>query len=362
MFFDSGVHVASIGFEVPPHEAEIAVHDSGAWVNVADDALAAGNSAGEAMSDGVSGFVFGDGGVGDTNEFVRFSGGESAISEASPWSRVYGRAVIGVDHMAGRAATGAEVAGVIICAEKIEGGIEQPGFLKSDEDGVGSVCGAESAIAEPRSGPTGFFEAFGDAGVGNKASPAFEDAKDVSGLGDFKARKRIEVRENSFSGGFFRRGSGDSLEALWCPVHAVAFTVHGPFFRDGAVVVEGSAPEHATVSHHAFFDFESFGAMATGGAAADVGNAKVSGIDEANELGVFMIENGVGADGVCGGTEDVGKAGMNMGFEFGDSVRVSAVAIDASEFNGITQMGVVGVGVAADAAGAFGERLLVGLA
>jgi hypothetical protein len=75
-----------------------------------------------------------------------------------------------------------------------------------------------------------------------------------------------------------------------------------------------------------------------------------------------MIENGVGADGVCGGTEDVGKAGMNMGFEFGDSVRVSAVAIDASEFNGITQMGVVGVGVAADAAGAFGERLLVGLA
>ena len=86
MFFDSGVHVASIGFEVPPHEAEIAVHDSGAWVNVADDALAAGNSAGEAMSDGVSGFVFWDGGIGDTDEFVRFCGGESAISEACPWT------------------------------------------------------------------------------------------------------------------------------------------------------------------------------------------------------------------------------------------------------------------------------------
>lgn len=86
MFFFAGVHEPRVGFEVPPHEAEVAVHDSGTGVNVADDALAAGDSACEAVSDGVSGFVFWDGGIGDTDEFVRFCGGESAISEACPWT------------------------------------------------------------------------------------------------------------------------------------------------------------------------------------------------------------------------------------------------------------------------------------
>lgn len=53
---------------------------------------------------------------------------------------------------------------------------------------------------------------------------------------------------------------------------------------------------------------------------------------------------------------------MNMSFKFSDCVGISAVAIDAAEFNGTAEVGIVCIGVTADAAGAFGECLIVGLA
>lgn len=43
MFFSAGVHEACVGLEIPPHESEVAVHDSGTGVDMADDALAAGD-------------------------------------------------------------------------------------------------------------------------------------------------------------------------------------------------------------------------------------------------------------------------------------------------------------------------------
>lgn len=264
--------------------------------------------------------------------------------------------------MAGSATAGAEITRVIIGTSEIERRIEQSGFLESDEDGVGSVCGAKSAITEPGSGAAGFFEAFGDGSIRNEASTSFEDTQDVSWLSNFEARKRIEVRKDSFASRFFGCGRGDGLDALWCAMHAVAFTVNGPFFRDSTVVVEGSSPEHAAVCHHAFFYFERFGAVTPGGTATYMSNAKVAGVNEANELGVFVIQDGVGADRVCRGAEDIGEARMNMRVVFSDCVRIATVAIDAAEFDRIAEVRIVGVGVAADAARAFGERLVLGLA
>lgn len=187
---------------------------------------------------------------------------------------------------------------MIICTEEIESGVEQPSFLESDKNGIGSVSGTESTIAESGSGSAGFFEAFGNGGIGDEATAAFEDSEDVTRLGDFEAWEWIEVGQDTFSGGFFGSGCGYSLEALRCAIHAVAFAIGGPFFGDGAVVVECSAPEHAAVGHHAFSDLEGFSAMATGGTAADMGDAEISWVHEADEVGVFVIEHGIGADRV----------------------------------------------------------------
>ena len=55
------------------------------------------------------------------------------------------RTVIGIEHVAGRAAAGAIVAGMIVGAEEIERRIEQSRFLQTDEHRVSAVLGAEAA-------------------------------------------------------------------------------------------------------------------------------------------------------------------------------------------------------------------------
>jgi hypothetical protein len=305
------------------------------------------------MCDGVPGFILWDGGIGRADEIIWVSGCEATISEASPRAGVYGGAIIGVDHVAGRAAAGAKISWVIICAEEVECGVKESGFLEADEYGIGAVSGAKSTVAETRSWAAGFFETFGNSGVGYEAAAAFEDAEDISRLCDFESGEWIEVREDTFSRCFLGGWSGHGLESLGRAVHAVAFTISGPFVGDSAVVVEGGAPEHAAVCHHTFFDVECFGAVAACGAAAEVCNAKVSGVYKADEFGIFVIEDGVGADGICGGAEDIIEAGVDMSVEFRECLGISTVAVCAAEFDGVAEMRVVRIFVAGDAAGAF---------
>src|ERR1051326_1066489 len=62
--------------------------------------------------------------------------------------RVFGRSVVRVDHVAGRAAAAAIIAGLIVRTRKGEERIEQPRLLESEEDGIGSNLGAEASIAQ----------------------------------------------------------------------------------------------------------------------------------------------------------------------------------------------------------------------
>jgi hypothetical protein len=242
---------------------------------------------------------------------------------------------------------------VIICAEEVECGVKESGFLEADENGIGAISGAESAIAEACSWASGFFEAFGDAGIGYEATAAFEDAEDISRLRDFESWEWIEVGEDTFSSGFVGGWSGHGLEPLGCAFHAIAFAVGGPLIGGRAIVVEGGTPEHTSVCHHAFFDVECFGAVAAGGSAAELCYAKVSGVYKANELGVFVVKGCVGAYGICGGAEDIAEAGVNVSIEFCESMGISAMAVCAAEFDGIAEVWVVCIFVAGDAPGAF---------
>src|SRR5271157_441359 len=91
-------------------------------------------------------------------------------------------AVVGVDDVAGGAAAGAIIAGMIVRAGKREDWIEEPCFLQAEENGIGAQLGAESAIAEFVVGLTGIFFARGIACLGFFAAAALEDAQDVSRL------------------------------------------------------------------------------------------------------------------------------------------------------------------------------------
>src|SRR5580700_8250991 len=58
------------------------------------------------------------------------------------------RAIIGVDHVAGAAAAGAVIAGLVVRAGKREQRIEQAGLLKSQEDRVCAKLRSESPFAQ----------------------------------------------------------------------------------------------------------------------------------------------------------------------------------------------------------------------
>ena len=90
---------------------------------------------------------------------------------------VRGIAIVGVDHVAGGAAGGAIVAGLIVGAEEVEQRIEQARALQALEDGVGAGQGAEAAIAEA-------------------VVAALEDAQRVAGLGGFELRQRPQLGQH----------------------------------------------------------------------------------------------------------------------------------------------------------------------
>ena len=66
-------------------------------------------------------------------------------------------------------------------------------------------------------------------------------------------------------------------------------------------------------------------------AATQVSHAQVARIHEANELGAFVVQDGVRTDGVRGRTPDIRVARMNVGFQFARGVAVAAVTVDATE-------------------------------
>ena len=74
--------------------------------------------------------------------------GHAAVAVLGIGPRMDRRAIVGIDHVAGGAAAGAIIAGLVVGAEEVQRRIEQARFLQADEDGIGAVLGAEAAIAK----------------------------------------------------------------------------------------------------------------------------------------------------------------------------------------------------------------------
>ena len=118
-------------------------------MNVANHALAGGDGASESVFDGMARFRFGNGGIARS--------AEAGVAELRVRAGVRGVAIVGVNHVAGRAAAGAIVAGMIVRAGKRHHRIEEAGLLQAEEDGIGAKLGAEATVAELVVGLAGIF-------------------------------------------------------------------------------------------------------------------------------------------------------------------------------------------------------------
>ena len=134
-----------------------------------------------------------------------------------------GRAIVGVDDVAGGAAAGAIIAGLVVGARQVEEGIEETRFLQAEENGIGAQLGAETAIAELVVRAAGFFLAIRIADLALLFAAALENAQDVAGLRNFPALERREFREDSLRARFLGRRRWDGEQGLWCAVGRIAF-------------------------------------------------------------------------------------------------------------------------------------------
>ena len=115
------IQVLAVGFVVPPHVAEVAVGVRRARVHVANDALARRHAAREGVTNRVAALTVGN---------RRVDGlGCPEIAGVGERARMKRIAIVGVRHVASRAAALAVVAGMVVGAEERQQRIEQPGAL-----------------------------------------------------------------------------------------------------------------------------------------------------------------------------------------------------------------------------------------
>ena len=215
----------------------------------------------------------------------------------------------------------------------IQGRIEQSGAEQADEHRISSVFRAQAAFAQARARPARFLEAFGDADLRPEAAAALEDAEDVGRLADLEPGEGVERGDNAAF--LLRVGRRRiSLQPLRHAIHAVAFSEARPLVRHSAVVVQGGAPKHAAVGHHAFAILQYFPRMAAGGAATDVGHAQVAWVDKADKLRAFVIEQCVRADRIGGRLPGAGKARQHVSLFLQGTIRITPVAIATAEVEG----------------------------
>ena len=132
------IHEFAVRLLVPPGVTEIRIHEEIALMHVAVHALARRNRARELMHDRMAALVF-------RNRLVRGEA-ESLVAVLAPPAGVRGRTIVGVNDVAGGAAARAIIARVIVRAEEAEQRIVQPRFLQAEENRIGAIERAETAL------------------------------------------------------------------------------------------------------------------------------------------------------------------------------------------------------------------------
>ncbi len=290
-------HVRGVRLVVPHDRAVVGVHEHVGLVHVADHALRRGDGARELVADRVAGAPPGDGRV------LR------RLLSRVPVLRVDARmllvAVVGVHRVAGAAARGPVVAGLLVGAEEPQVRVVQARLGDVDHRHRDAASRAGAAVGLLEVGPARLVQALQDAGVvgqadlgeerGNHAPAALEDPEDVGRRNRLPRRQRRDARQDSLRdeevGGLHRvheRGA-DALAR-------VGLAEDVALVREDPVVVGRPAPEHGRGRHEAALG--GLDDREVAGAAGLAGDAQVARIDEADVLGRLAVQERVAALGV----------------------------------------------------------------
>ena len=147
------IHFVAVDFVVPPSETEIRREHVRAGMDVADHALARRNGAREDVLDGMAGLILGNSRIGRS--------AETGVAELRIGCRVRRIAIVCVNDVAGGAAAGAIVAGMIVGAGQRHHRIDETRFLQAEKDGIGAEFRAETAVAQFGVWLAGIFFAIG---------------------------------------------------------------------------------------------------------------------------------------------------------------------------------------------------------
>jgi len=238
--------------------------------------------------------------------------------------RVHGRAVVGVDDVAARAAARAELAGDVVGPQQRERGVEQPRLLEVQPHGVDAVERAEAARAQAVERPPRRLLEIGQADLDLLFLPALEDAQDVAGLPHLEARQRVEEGQNPFLRDLLRcrRRVGD--QPLRHAVGAVALAEAWALEGHLAVVVERGGPQHGAGLHHALLDLGDLVGVTAAGAAGLAGHAQVAGVDELDVVEALQQQARVGQLRIGGRLPELAIARHRVGLLLGGSRRSRA--------------------------------------
>ena len=249
-------------------------------MHVAVHALARGNRTGELMGDRVAALVL-------RNGFVRGET-ESLVPVLAPPAGVRGRTIVRIDHMAGRATAGAIVARVIVRAEKSEERIMQPRFLQAEENRVGPVQRAETALGQAPERFAGRLFRRRQAQLQLLFTALLKDAQGISGIAQIETRERIEKRQDAVQ---HRVGWCDGCVVCDAELHAIGAVGLAEAIVlqiESAVIIKRRAPKHRAMGHHAVLDVANDLGVAE--AAGLLGHTQIAWVDEADELVRFVIE------------------------------------------------------------------------
>src|SRR5215217_5241028 len=138
---------------------------------------------------------------------------------------------------------------MIVRAEKVQRRIEQACFLQSEKHWISALRGTEAAGAESLVRLAWIFFLVRQTDLEAPLSTALKHTQHVSRLRDLPARNRIEQTQETFRALLFF--SAGLQECLRRARFAIALAEARIFQMETAVVVEGGAPEHRAMRHHA---------------------------------------------------------------------------------------------------------------
>ncbi len=263
-------------------------------------------------------------------------------------------AVVGVDHVAARAARMAVIARLVVGPHEPGERIVEPGLVNIEHRDRDPRPSAGTACGLLQIGPPRLFElldrtrGIGQARLGKAAalvSPAvLEHAEHIARWHHVPARQRIELGQRPTCG--LARGQSprrDNLRRL--AIAGIGLTEHVVFQRHDPVVVGRTAPQHRAGGHQG--PLGRLDGRHVARPARFAGDAVIAGVVEADELRAFAIEQRVAPLWIGRGREmprpriareDVGlitRGGIvrmiARQFRLADHIGIAAVAIGAAQ-------------------------------